>query len=887
MRASRRAIPILLVILASLLVVLVISLNSIIAKNHGRIQEEIEKSLGRSVTFGDLRLSFWGGVGISAKDLRIAEDPRFAATPFVLTKEVTMQLRLLPLLMGHIQIKKFVLDEPEIQIIKNEGGGLNLAALAGREKKAKEPREAKERRKRAAAKLLVSAVNVKNGRIDYIDRSSKEPIEVRVRNVDLEVKGLAPGRATKFKVSANLFEGQGQNMSVEGRIGPFESERDWTQYPIDLKLRFDSLLLPQLTRAAPFLREKISRYLDATGPVALQAKLQGTFERPRISDFTLTGPFFGATGNNTTAKGDFDFSKGSSWEEGEIKGNIAIDPVSLDQLKKIPFFKQSLPASLASKGPLSVAGEFQGSLDDLKIVARIKAEESEIRYGNWFKKEKGVPAETEVRIERQKERLVFEESTLTVHNLKVKFSGALEGQPERRLLLRLRTDGWNLAGGDKFLAPLSAYATGGNLRWDLSIKKSLSLQDAGLDISGSLNLDDTQAKDKKSGRGVEKMTARLSFRGKDARVEQLSLRLGSSDISLDGILTDFTRPTLRFTLRSPRLNLADVGGAGAAKGDEMKSLLSAGELQIRDGKAMLRGNLSSPEGTLQEVPYRNLRGEIAWSQNSLSFKNLSFQALSGSFRSNGSWERGTENSQRLLLDPNIEAVDLKALLAQKFPKFKDHIEGHLNFKARLRAESKDSSALLESTEGEGETQLRNGALKDFNLAQLVLSKVTGLPGMPNLRIPPRFAALAQRRDTPFDTLTGSFTIKQGRIYSKDLLLSTPGYSITADGSIGLDKSMKWNATLVMSPQFTQELLQEHKNVRYMLDRQGRLAIPFRLEGTLPQVQARPNMQALGELIQKGMLRKGMERLPEEGQKEKRKRDRREQIQKQLEQFFGK
>jgi hypothetical protein len=170
--------------------------------------------------------------------------------------------------------------------------------------------------------------------------------------------------------------------------------------------------------------------------------------------------------------------------------------------------------------------------------------------------------------------------------------------------------------------------------------------------------------------------------------------------------------------------------------------------------------------------------------------------------------------------------------------------------------------------------------------QLAFSKLSGLPGMSNLRVPARFAALARKKETPFDSLTATFTMKQGRIYSKDLLLSTADYSIGADGSIGLDKTMKFNAMLVLSPQFTQELAQEYKNIRYLVDRKGRLAVPFRVEGTLPRIQAKPDLQKLGQQMQKDFVGKGAARATEESEKPVKK-SRRERIQKGLEQLFGK
>ncbi len=90
----------------------------------------------------------------------------------------------------------------------------------------------------------------------------------------------------------------------------------------------------------------------------------------------------------------------------------------------------------------------------------------------------------------------------------------------------------------------------------------------------------------------------------------------------------------------------------------------------------------------------------------------------------------------------------------------------------------------------------------------------------------------------------------------------------------------------MSPQFTQDLMQEHRNVRHVVDRQGRLAVPFRLEGTLPNVQAKPDIRALGETLQKGLLKKGLERALGD-EKDPKKKERRGRIQKGLEQLLGK
>lgn len=895
MRISRKAVAVFLITAACVFALLVVSLNTLIGRNHDRIREEIQKALGRPLEFNQLQLSLWGGLGFSATDLRIAEDPRFAATPFIQTRELRMNVRWLPLLLGRVAIKEFTLAQPEIQIIKSEAGKLNISTLftpaseappANGARKAQPDREPK---RRVPVALSVSGLRVSQGRIHYIDRAAKEPFEMQVQNLEMSLKGSALTGNADLKLAASLSENQGQNISVEGRLGPYAVEREWTQYPLDLHVSVDSLLMPNLTRALPLLRDKIPSYLGINGPLSIKAHLSGTLERPKIRDVIVAGPFFGATEKNTSLTGDVDLSRSGAWKDAVVKGKVVINPVTLDRLRLVPFLQPALPAGLSADGPLSVAGELSGSLEDLEVHARVKAEASAVRFGEWLKKDKGLPAQLELNLRNRKDRLVLDTSELTLHNLKLKFSGALDESPERVLTLRLRLDRSNLSGWEGLIAPLSSYQTRGTLEFDLSVKKALGVPSGELELRGGLSLTDVQAKEKNSGRGFDQLNSKVSFLGKQIRVERSSLRLGSSTLAFEATVPDLTSPAMQYTVWSPKLSLTDVTGHPAILSAWIKDLKSTGALQNGRGQTTLKGNVSASQGSAQEILYRNLQGEISWSPGSASVKGLSFQALGGTFRADGVWAKSAPRQQRLALNARVDGMDLKALLTQKFPTFKDHIAGKLDLTARVRAEGKNGSFWQDSLRGEGETEIRQGIVKDVNLVEQVLGKVTGLPGISDLLssgLRARYRSLLQNRDTAFDKLAATFTIADKRIHTRDLLLATRDYTVKGEGWIGFDKTMRWNGELVMSSQFTQELMREHRNVRYLLDRQGKLAVPFRLEGTLPQVQPKPDAQWLAAQIQRGLLQRGLERALG-GEKEKKGKERQDWIQKGLEKLFGK
>jgi uncharacterized protein involved in outer membrane biogenesis len=886
---SRKALAFFFLAFVFVVGLLIVSLNSLVDRNREGIREEIQQALGRSITFDKIRLNLWSGLGLIAKNLRIADDPRFAATPLIQTKEVKMQVRWLPLLVGKIEIKKFILLEPEIQIIRNEKGKFNLFALGAPKKRpggTQGPRVAKEI---PPVGFSVSGVEVRRGKIHYVDRSSKEPVEIRLHNLDLNLNALAITQAVKIKLKANLQDGDTQNITLEGWVGPLTSVKEWTEYHLDLQMGIDSLLVPQLTSAVPFLNDKFPSYLDITGPLTIRTKVLGTVRQPHITGLTLEGAVFGSPTNNLQLTADVDLSNGDLNHDTKIKGKLVLEPVTLERLKKIPLLEGFLPTQLTSQGPLGIVSEFEGTFQDFKVNTLIKADDSEIGYGAWFKKPKGVPAKMQVRIARKNNKLSLDPSNLSIHNLNLDFAGSLEESPERLLRLRIRTDAVDLAGWEKLLLPGSSYDLAGEVGFNLSIRKMFSPQGNDLDVRGFLTLDDLRVSDKKSGRRMEKITAQMIFKGKEAEVEKLQLRLGSSDFTIQGILDNLTNPTLRYRLRSPKLNLVDLTDLPEYKSDWMKDFTSEGEFQIKNGTPSVDAEISLGEGLLQELSYQNLNGVIEWRPDKLGVKDLTFQALGGSFKGSGTWERGDGQKPNFTFTPHIRGMDLKELLPRVSPEFGDGVQGSLNLAAKLEGSGKNWESVKRTLQGQGHAEIIKGSLKDFNLVKRVLTRVTGLPGIGNLissNLSPRYARIFERRDTPFDTLEATFTVNEGRIGTKDLLMANPDYLIQAQGWVGLDSSMQWNATLALSPPLTQELMQKHKNVRHLVDSQGRLGVPFRLAGKLPRVQPKPDIKLLAELIQRGLLQKGGEETIGGKKSDKNKSDH-HWIRKGLEQLLGK
>ena len=853
MGLSRKRILLALAVLAGCFGLLVQSFNILASRNREQVQQELQKLLGKDVTFEQLKVHIIGGFGFSAKEFRVADDPHFAATPLVQATELVLGVSPWNLLLGRIVVDSMTLKEPEFQIITNEAGAVNLALLGTRKgalgtfPRSRLPVNDKHR---PTASVLVSRIRVENGRIAYVDRSIKEPAEVQIRNLQLDIKGLDPGARTRVTLSAALTEGLTRDVRIDGFIGPVMNGHPWLQQPVDLQIKFDSLYVPLLARTVAFLRNRIPRELDVTGPMALQMKITGPIGTPRITDFTLNVPLFGSTEYNAIVTGSIDLATSKTWPDAQLNARLILDRIDLKQLRNLPLFKANLPESFATQGVISASGSLEGSWEELRIGALIRADKAEFNYRDWLHKPLGTTTRVQLRISRQKHGLILHPSLLTLGASQLTYSGTLDDVGSPRLQLRLYGARSQLSAWSHLFAALPVYASSGELLGDVILSKDLAAPAESWDVRGKIAVIKAQLRHKGSGQKIDDLNADVSFSGFQARTENASFHLGSSKLTMFIHAADLRSLNARCEIRSPDLDLSDLGSPFNLVPGRLRDLTMSGLIQSQQGLPVLQAAISSPEGVLKEAAYRDLNAELSWSRNAIGFKKLSLTAFNGTVNSEGYWAFGNESDQGLQIAAEVSAMSAQAVLGQLLPKLKNRLQGEFSLSAKLGTVGKDHAKPKQGLQGSGSTLIRDGAIKDFNLFTQVLTRGGGLSPVLKVsdRLPRVVAEALHRQDTPFDTLRANLAMAEGRIRADNLVLSTPDYTLTGAGWVALDRTIAWNGVLLLSPAIGQALEREFKTLRYLLDRRGRLAISFRVEGKLPNVKIRPENRALSQLL---------------------------------------
>ena len=856
-----KRLPKLFLIIAAVLALaaagLIESFNLLAAKHRDQVTQELQKVFGQDVSFAGLEVNIFGRPGFIAREFTIADDSRFAATPALRARELVLGVSLWNLLRRRLVITSLAFEEPEFQIITDESGLLNLTSLLNRKtdlrKFPKLRQSGAPEHRSAPVSFAIHEIAINHGRVEYVDRSVKPAAELRVKNVALSAKGFDPGEATSITIAAALTEGLGQDVRISGQFAPQPENRSWTQREVDLRVQLDSLHVPVVARAIAFLRDKIPRQLDVTGPMALQVRARGSVERPRLEDITLKIPLLGSSEYNAVITGGIKFTERRTWEDAELEGDLTINPLSLNRLRNLKIFEQTLPEALIGEGNVRISSRFEGTWESLRLGALVRADKAELRYPNWFRKPVEAPASIRVQISRRKQTLILHESELLIGANKLGLSGRLDYQLAPRLHLTLRSQGSSVATWNQLLSMPSFEGVSGKADLDLTLDRNLSGPDAQWSLLGGFKLSDAAFRHKTSGRSLDSLQATISFSGVKARLENGRFRLGNSLFYINGNAANVLAPRFISTVRSPELVLGDVPMLSPGLAVRMKDMLGQAEFFLEDGHWALTGSLAAPQGELNQWPLRDLRAEIALAPKGLAFKNFRAQILNGVVRAEGFWPANGEPAQPPQFSAQIDAVDARALLAQWFPPLKDRFEGQISGQGQFEIDNNDGASLRDGLKGSGDALLQRGTIKNFNLVSQLLMKGSGSSANAAAisRVPPGFAALFNRRDTPIESLKSSFTIDQKRISTEDLVITTPDYTITGAGWIGLNRSTRWNGLIVLSPRLTQEVQRDYRIIRYLLDRRGRLAISFRIEGQIPNVSIRLDNRALAQALRTG------------------------------------
>lgn len=225
----------------------------------------------------------------------------------------------------------------------------------------------------------------------------------------------------------------------------------------------------------------------------------------------------------------------------------------------------------------------------------------------------------------------------------------------------------------------------------------------------------------------------------------------------------------------------------------------------------------------------------------LDVSQLSGRAFDGSFQLTGQYpsRHDGEASLKGVLS-NIALAQVLQLTMSDAP---ERLAGTGRLTVNLHAAGATAAAMRASLTGQVAAEAQDAVLKDFNLVNETLGRLTDLPKISELvsrKVKPKYARLFSEPDTRCRTLHATFQIAEQRLRTDDLTIEATDYGVRATGWIGFDREMDLAGTLAMSEAFSRDVVADVKEARYLLDEHQQLAIPFRLRGQIGKARPQPD-----------------------------------------------
>ena len=372
------------VAIAAILIYADANLNSIIADNRDRVLARVSESMGRSVRVESIKAEFGWGIVADLSGVEIGDDSAFSAKPFITSTNVYAQVELIPLLARQLRINKVVLSHPEITIIRNADGQLNLSTIGRKHPKSSEEgagpgeeklksggqiqsnpmtesRREEERKRKHLDALHVANFSIDQGKIFYRD-ANQAPVEVS--GIDFELTNFSFNAAFAIDLKMNALEASAQNVELSGTVGPLlsGSSIDVNAVPLDLSLKAGPFTLADF-RKFEQIQHAIPSKLQVSDSISVEATLKGRLDELHLHGATDLSSNQITFGDSFIKPAGIALKIGVDGDREGSKVSIAVAQVTLDTL--------NLKATRIAFGGGSFSGRIDTNQFDIGSIAKL------------------------------------------------------------------------------------------------------------------------------------------------------------------------------------------------------------------------------------------------------------------------------------------------------------------------------------------------------------------------------------------------------------------------------------------------------------------------------------------------------------------------------------
>jgi uncharacterized protein involved in outer membrane biogenesis len=841
------AIGIVAVLVIVAAVVLLANINKVIESRRGEILARARDQVGRELSVGKIEAALWPPVGVRVNDVVVADDPAFSNEPFVRAKDVTVSVRILPLLRKRVEVKRFTLNEPSINIIRRGDGTTNFASLAGGE--AAPADAAGEAPPDAPA---AAAANT-------------------VRDIDASARGVSLESEVSFSIAAAVL-GEKQDVRVEGRAGPLgePTPERVAAVPLAITAELGPMDGAALLRLIP--PALVPRAIEGVGARALtlRAEVSGTPAALVLDGLEAQAALFGAEKANVvvtaSATGIDALDPAVSRARAEVKGRVEAGPIDLATVRDLAGRAGMAKPGFSLGGEMSGTADFSMSAGRLTLDATVDGQEAAIASADAFAKPAGTPMRLKMQLELEGQQLLLREVAIVLASLQATVRGAVDMDPARQHMdLEVEVPETDAAALAALLPKLAPLAPGGRVQGRVRLSGRSDAQTPPL-MDGTLTLSEGSAKLPQLPEPITSANATIALKGRGASVSGASLQVGHSVFQIEGVATELQPLHANFRVTSPEVLRADLTPPPPQKPprpEVLREVAFDGTASAPDPKRFeLRGTVTSKSGVLANIDYSDLRATIRSTKEELVIESYSARALDGTVEGQGTVKPDPVKPS-FSIQTKVSRVNVAEYFRYKFPSLPKVLDGRVDLDLTVGGSGKQWEEVRTTLSGDGGGTIAQGVLHNVNVAQAFVDGVKNIPLVPagfDQRLRAKYPKLFATDNTLFESLTGRVAISEGRIQSSDLVMETHDFTVRGAGWLSFDRRLDLKTTMVLSQQLTQDLVAELPAVRYLTTPQGQLEVPLLFTGDAARPKLALDTQALATRLQKALVDEGKDEL---------------------------
>lgn len=767
--------------------------------------ERAEKALGVPVAIGDLDLDFWPSPAVALQSARVGPD----GAPVAAVDRILLRPRILPLFSGNVIVREIAIERPDIHLVVDSTGALNLPFGSGDEKESAPST--------TDIEFSIDEFRIHDGRLRYTDQRDGTDVSIHGLEQTLHLEGrVAEGSLARIGLSGSLSS-DSVDAELPGRLAaPLRGVRFAIDHDAELDRQADRLELAKLRlELQRLVLSGSGRILSVSDSLARRAELELGAEEFSFEDLARSLPegFLAQLLANRTAE--------AGTEADSVSG------------------ARPSPVEFGYGGRASIAARVSGPLtpDTLPRVEGVV----ELRDVSVSRDGVALLARTGGQVEFSNEAVAAEGVT-----------GSLFGEP---FSLALRVNDLAApvvdfaARGTAPVEDLLAMAeseepiqASGALPFDLRGRLRPS-DPAQSTLEGTISIGGVRAALPSIQQPIQVSSGTVRFAGEEVRIEQAALAFGESRVNLAATVREWLPVALGDTSAiamvdfDARAGVLDLDALLGPSESEYTPLLfarladrsingkSAAEVAEELGISLpelprlrARGSVTADRLVRNGLVYENLEANLESSPSAISAPRLRFGFMGGTVELGLALERG-EQDATLVAVYHLENVGAGDFFS-RFTPFQGHLSGLLTVDGDASLQLDEHMLPVRPTvRSSGQLALTSGALTNWPL----LARVGERLGLQS------FDTLA------FREWAGEYLIAGPLVTLERAVQVSPGVNTELAGSFDFGGKLDLGLVANLSPELASAASEQVRSAAAALaGQQGRVPIGLRITGNVTE-----------------------------------------------------